>query len=87
MRKSSILGACVVPLLFGLSPLAAQSVIQRGLDVFTTQAKGATYIDFAQNPLPAGFFCASSKAFTQKVALRDCLSRLRRRGRRGTRTR
>ncbi len=70
MRKRSILGALVVPLLFGLSPLAAESMIQRGLDVFTTKARGATYIDFAQDPLPAGFFCERSAAFTGKVALK-----------------
>jgi hypothetical protein len=70
VRKRSVLGALVVPLLFGLSPLAAESTIQRGLDVFTTKARGATYIDFAQNPLPAGFFCESSAAFTGKVALK-----------------
>jgi hypothetical protein len=70
VRKRSVLGALVVSLLFGLSPLAADSTIQRGLDVFTTKAHGATYIDFAQNPLPAGFFCKSSAAFTGKVALK-----------------
>jgi hypothetical protein len=55
--------------LLGLSPLAADPAIQRGIDVFTTAA-GRTYYDFGQNPLPAGFFCARSKAFTSRVALR-----------------
>jgi hypothetical protein len=70
VKKSSVFGALVVSILFGLSPLAADPMIQRGLDVFTTMAKGATYIDFAQNPLPAGFFCANAAAFTGKVALK-----------------
>ncbi|HEV7508042.1 MAG TPA: hypothetical protein VGS07_24375 [Thermoanaerobaculia bacterium] len=70
MRNRSILAALVLSLLAGLSPLAADSTIQRGIDVFTTKANGATYLDFAQNPLPAGFFCESSKAFTGRVALK-----------------
>ena len=70
MRNRSILAVLVVSLLAGLSPLAADSTIRRGVDVFTTRANGATYFDFAQNPLPAGFFCASSKAFTSRVTLK-----------------
>jgi hypothetical protein len=57
-------------LLLGLSPLAADSVIQRGTDVFTTMGNGKTFYDFADNPIPAGFFCARSKAFTGRVAFK-----------------
>jgi hypothetical protein len=60
----------VVSLLLGLSPLAADPVIHRGIDVFTTTANGKTYYDFAENPIPAGFFCKSSRAFRGRVALR-----------------
>jgi hypothetical protein len=70
MRNRSILAMLVVSLLLGLSPLAADSTIQRGIDVFTTTANGTTYYDFAQNPLPAGFFCEKSAAFTDRVALK-----------------
>jgi hypothetical protein len=70
MRNRSILAVVVVSLLLGLSPLAADSTIQRGIDVFTTPANGTTYFDFAQNPLPAGFFCAKSAAYTDRVALK-----------------
>jgi hypothetical protein len=57
-------------LLLGLSPLAADPVIQRGIDIFTTPADGRTVYDFAENPIPAGFFCKRSKAFTGRVAFR-----------------
>lgn len=56
--------------LLGRSPLAADTVLQRGIDVFTTQADGRTYYDFAHNPIPAGFFCKGSQAFTGRVALK-----------------
>lgn len=70
MRKRSVFAALVLMFLLGLSPLAADPVIQRGIDAFTTPADGRTYYDFAENPIPAGFFCNSSKAFTGRVALK-----------------
>ena len=69
MRNRSVLAMLVCLILLGLSPLAADS-IQRGIDVFTTMADGSTYYDFAKNPIPAGFFCRNSKAFTGRVALK-----------------
>jgi hypothetical protein len=59
-----------VSLLLGLSPLAAESVIRHGIDVFTTPSDGRTYYDFAQNPIPAGFFCRKSEAFAGRVAFK-----------------
>jgi len=70
VRNKSILAVLVVALLASLSPLAAETSIRRGIDVFATTANGTSYYDFAQNPIPAGFFCASSKAFTGRVALK-----------------
>jgi hypothetical protein len=52
------------------APLAADTVIHRGVDTFTTTASGTTFYDFAQNPIPAGFFCKSSAAFTGRVTLK-----------------
>ncbi|HXU33161.1 MAG TPA: hypothetical protein VN851_21550 [Thermoanaerobaculia bacterium] len=49
---------------------AADPVIKRGIDTFTTTANGKTHYDFAQHPIPAGFFCPSSAAFTGRVAFR-----------------
>ncbi|HVR95933.1 MAG TPA: hypothetical protein VMW27_04920 [Thermoanaerobaculia bacterium] len=71
MRKRIVFAAMVLMFLLGLSPLAvADPVIQRGIDAFTTPADGSTYYDFAQRPIPAGFFCNSSKAFAGRVALK-----------------
>jgi hypothetical protein len=60
----------VSSLLLGLSPVTADSVIQRGIDVFATQGDGKTFYDFAENPIPAGFFCKGSKEFTGRVAFK-----------------
>jgi hypothetical protein len=57
-------------LVIGLPLLAAETTIQHGIDVFTTTSNGTTYVDFGQHPLPAGFFCKSSAAFTERVALK-----------------
>ena len=67
MRIRTILAVLVCSLLFALSPLAADPMIERGIDVFVTMADGKTSYDFAQNPIPAGFFCERSKAFTGRV--------------------
>lgn len=67
VRNRTALIMLVSSLLLGLSPLSADSVIQRGVDVFTTAGDGRTFYDFSQNPIPAGFFCERSKAFTGRV--------------------
>lgn len=60
-----------VMLLLVLPQLAvADPAVKPGIDVFRTLGKGMTYYDFAKNPVPAGFFCDSSPAFTGRVALR-----------------
>lgn len=71
MRKQGRLAVLVVVLLFSsLAPLAAAPVIERGIDVFTTVDNGKTFYDFADSPIPAGFFCKSSRPFTGRVALK-----------------
>ena len=71
MRKGRILAALVLSVPLGLSPLAAADpVIERGIDAFVTKPDGRTYYDFSKNPIPAGFFCNSSKVFTGRVALK-----------------
>jgi hypothetical protein len=60
----------VVVFLLGMSHLAAADpAIKPGIDVFATVGGGNTFYDFAHNPIPAGFFCDSSPAFTGRVAL------------------
>ncbi len=71
MRSRGILlAALAVAILISSSPLTAAVVIQRGIDTFTTTDNGKTYYDFAQSPIPAGFFCKSSQAFTGRVAFK-----------------
>lgn len=60
-----VLLSCVVSPVF-----AADRVIQNGIDVWVTQGNGSTIVDFSEHPLPAGFFCRGSAAFTGKVAFR-----------------
>lgn len=70
MRSRRVLVTLGCSLLLGLSPLAADPVVQRGTDIFTTMGGGKTFYDFTENPIPAGFFCKSSKAFTGRVAFK-----------------
>jgi hypothetical protein len=72
VRQKCILAVLVTALLLSISPLSAadNTVIKRGIDVFTTTANGKTFYDFAKNPIPAGFFCEGSAAYTGRVALR-----------------
>ncbi len=69
-NRAILLVALAIVLLGSLSPLLADNVIRHGVDTFTTTANGKTSYSFAKNPIPAGFFCASSAAFTGKVAFR-----------------
>jgi hypothetical protein len=46
--------------------LAADPVIFAGVDAYRTVASG-TFADFAQNPIPAGFFCPGSAPFDGKI--------------------
>jgi hypothetical protein len=61
----------VVVLLFvSLAPLAAApAMVGRGIDVFTTVKEGGSHYDFSAAPIPAGFFCKTSRPFTGRVAL------------------
>src|SRR5262245_33596519 len=67
MNKGILLAALAVVLLVSVSPLAADVVIRRGIDSFTTTANGKTFFDFAETPIPAGFFCKGSAPFTGRV--------------------
>src|SRR6185295_9102733 len=69
VRNRGILLAALAVVLLA-APLAADSVIQRGVDTFTTIADGTTFYDFAQTPIPAGFFCKKSTPFTGRVIFR-----------------
>jgi len=69
VRNRSFLMAVLAVVLLA-APLAADTVIHRGVDTFTTTANGKTFYDFATSPIPAGFFCKSSAPFTGRVTLK-----------------
>ncbi len=50
------------------APLFAQKpAIAAGYDLWKTIGDGETFMDFADNPIPAGFFFEGSEAFTGRV--------------------
>lgn len=50
------------------SPLvAAPGAIPPGLDLWQTPGNGTTYADFAESPIPAGFFCDESLPFFGRI--------------------
>ncbi|HEV7508738.1 MAG TPA: hypothetical protein VGS07_27915 [Thermoanaerobaculia bacterium] len=69
----SAVGAALILAVIGGSPLlaaeAAQDVIHQGVDLWMTVA-GFAKTSFAQEPIPAGFFCADSKPFTGTVVFK-----------------
>jgi hypothetical protein len=70
VRNKGILLAALSAVFLAALPLAADTVIQRGIDSFTTTADGRTFYDFKAEPIPAGFFCRSSAPFTGRVVLK-----------------
>ncbi|HYX25858.1 MAG TPA: hypothetical protein VFC23_17020 [Thermoanaerobaculia bacterium] len=64
MRKYLVSAALIVLCLAVALPAAAIDTIHSGIDVWTTKADGRTHYDFSRNPIPSGFFCANSAAFT-----------------------
>jgi hypothetical protein len=68
MKRSSILVALAI-LLAALPAAAADNVIGRGIDPWTTIPEG-TFTDLRDNPIPAGFFCAQSQPFNGRIWFR-----------------
>lgn len=68
MNRSII--RCLALLLLLGAPVFAEEVIQAGVDLWSTSSTGRTYTSFANDPIPAGFFCPGSKPFTGRVAFR-----------------
>jgi hypothetical protein len=69
----STVGAALILAVIGGSPLlaaeAAKDVIHQGVDLWMTVA-GFAKTSFAEEPIPAGFFCASSQPFTGTVVFK-----------------
>lgn len=56
-----------VSVLIASSLCAAPGGIPAGLDLWRTPGNGTTYTDFAENPIPAGFFCDDSQPFAGRI--------------------
>jgi hypothetical protein len=74
MKLSSALlrtavGAAVVLALAAGSPAIGADVIHKGVDLWMTVA-GFAQTSFADEPIPAGFFCESSQPFTGKIVFK-----------------
>ena len=70
MRSMTALTLLAFAMVAVTLPLAAAPVIERGSDVFTTLDNGRTFYDFADDPIPAGFFCQGSPAFSGRVTFK-----------------
>jgi len=72
MKKRNFLvsGLCMLALAALLAVPAQAQVIAPGIDVWTTPNDGSAYVDFSNNPIPAGFFCPTSQLFAQKIEVK-----------------
>lgn len=68
MARSTGLAIVALLVLAALPAVAASPAVRAGIDPWVTVPEG-TNIDFQHNPLPAGFFCASSPAFAGRIWL------------------
>jgi hypothetical protein len=68
MRK--VLLALVLAALAAVPAAALDQTIYNGIDLWVTRGDGSTFRDFAEEPIPAGFFCAGSAPFTGKIVFR-----------------
>ncbi|HSS78353.1 MAG TPA: hypothetical protein VLV54_16615 [Thermoanaerobaculia bacterium] len=66
--RSAVLGALIVVLLSGV-PAFGADVIHNGVDLWMTVA-GFAQTSFADEPIPAGFFCEGSQPFTGKIVFK-----------------
>ena len=67
--KRAFVFSLAVAMLFALRAFARVDAVQGGIDVWWTAGDGTTFVDFARQPIPRGFFCPKSQAFTGKVVL------------------
>jgi len=68
--KRAIVCALTLAILVALPAVAAGvRTIQNGIDVWHTPGDGSSFVDFAKNPIPKGFFCAKSGSFRGRIVL------------------
>ncbi len=70
MTRSRLVLLTLALSLLAVPTFAADSAILAGIDLFRTVGNGNTHTSFADEPLPAGFFCADSGPFTGDIAFR-----------------
>jgi len=68
MKKALLI--TVLCLIAAAPVFAANVAIRNGIDIWTTKADGRTHWDFSSNPIPSGFFCASSAPFSDIIFFR-----------------
>jgi hypothetical protein len=61
---------CLVLLALVAAVPASAAPILSGTDLWVTPADGKTFTDFAATPIPSGFFCNRSEAFTGRIAFK-----------------
>jgi hypothetical protein len=64
--RSAVAAVVILALAAGSPAMAGNDVIHKGVDTWMTVA-GFAKTSFAEEPIPAGFFCADSKPFTGTV--------------------
>lgn len=68
--KRALVAVCIVAVcVLAAVPVSAQPIIRRGIDAFQTPNNPPTGVDFALDPIPAGFFCSGSAPFAGFVQL------------------
>jgi hypothetical protein len=68
MRKFSVCLLVLWTSLMAFPALAADRVIDNGIDLWRTVGDGSTFADFSKSPIPAGFFCSKSEPFSGRIA-------------------
>jgi hypothetical protein len=68
-RTLAVLAAGTAALALLAAPVAA-GTIAAGIDVWNTPDDGNTYVDFTQNPIPAGYFCTGAGAYAQQIPVK-----------------
>jgi hypothetical protein len=70
MKKLSVLAICAFAVLLAVPAFAADRVIANGVDLWRTPGDGTSFADFSKQPIPAGFFCPGSPAFTGRIVMK-----------------
>ena len=71
VHATGVAGIALLVSCVATSAFAADRVIQNGIDAWRTTDDGSTFVDFAKNPIPAGFFCPGSAPFKGRLTSRE----------------